>query len=356
MHKEMNVPRRTILLSVAVIAAAGPLGVFAQATAPQYFAVCASQPNLPTVYFSGVLQGPATAFQALRNGFNQYLAQHYAYKGVVGCVPAANAAIALNAINTQSTALRKAKKTVIDTGWTESVAPPAQAAAMAAPNAPTRGSTAAGAGVGATGNGGAGGTNGATSGSSELTNILAAVFGNGSGAGNGTGSQNSLSQVSGALSSVFASAPGKAPASANMAPQNTQPASADTGLGSAQADSTKLVVYGCGRQANQVACVTELTNQNQKSTLVQSANVWKDAFIVDDRGDRHLRTSGFFLNIDGDQRAQLDISYGKTARFILMFDGVQTKVQKVALRSTAGGLDVEDIALVPPAGGSGSGE
>jgi hypothetical protein len=69
-------------------------------------------------------------------------------------------------------------------------------------------------------------------------------------------------------------------------------------------------------------------------------------FIVDDRGDRHLRTSAFFLNVDGDQRPQLDISYGKSARFILMFDGVQTKFQKVALRSAAGGLDVEEISLV----------
>jgi hypothetical protein len=139
-----------------------------------------------------------------------------------------------------------------------------------------------------------------------------------------------LAQVSGALTSVFANAQ----------------AGHDAGLGSAQGDSTKLVVYGCGRQDTQVACVTELTNQNQKNTLVQSSEVWKDTFIVDDRGDRHQRTSGFFLNIDGDQRPQLDISYGKTARFILMFDGVQTKVQKIALRSATGSLDVEDISLI----------
>ena len=51
----------------------------------------------------------------------------------------------------------------------------------------------------------------------------------------------------------------------------------------------------------QVACNTDLTNQNQKDTLVQAGDVWKDAFIVDDRGDRHQRSSGFFLNVDGDQ-------------------------------------------------------
>jgi hypothetical protein len=96
----------------------------------------------------------------------------------------------------------------------------------------------------------------------------------------------------------------------------------------------------------QVACVTELTNENAKDSLVQSANVWKDAFLVDDRGDRHLRTNGFFLNIDGEQRQQIDISVGKTAKFILMFDNVQTRVQKVALRSQIGGLDVEEIGLI----------
>jgi hypothetical protein len=111
-------------------------------------------------------------------------------------------------------------------------------------------------------------------------------------------------------------------------------------------------VYGCGRQDTQVACVTDLTNQNQSDTLVQSGDVWKDTFIVDDRGDRHQRSRGFFLNIDGDQRPQLDISYGKTARFILMFDGVQSNVQKVTLRSATGGLDVEEISLVAASAGA----
>ena len=30
---------------------------------------------------------------------------------------------------------------------------------------------------------------------------------------------------------------------------------------------------------------------------MKSADVWKDAFIVDDRGDRHMRSNAFFLNI-----------------------------------------------------------
>jgi hypothetical protein len=134
--------------------------------------------------------------------------------------------------------------------------------------------------------------------------------------------------------------------------KNAQSGGQDGGLGGAQWQTTKLVVYGCGRKDLQVACVTELANQNQKDTLVQAGDVWADAFIVDDRGDRHQRTTGFFLNIDGDQRQQLDISYGKTARFILMFDGVPAKVQKVALRSATGGLDVEEIGLIAPNAGT----
>jgi hypothetical protein len=354
-REETNVLGRTVQVSIVVVAIAGPAGAFAQAAPPQYFAVCGSQSNLPTVYFSGVLHAPAAAFQSLSSGFTEYLQQHYAYKGTVGCAPAANAVLAQNFITTRSAALRKAKKVVVETGWAQSVVPPVVGAAPAAavkqalPPARAAGGAAAGGSAGAP---------------SELSSVLTAAFGTGNGgcaasgastanpsgakpgaAAGASGCQSSLALLSGTLNSVFGNA-SNAPASANAAPKNTQPGHVDGGLGSAQADSTKLVVYGCGRQDTQVACVTELTNQNQKNTLLQGGDVWKDAFIVDDRGDRHPRTAGFFLNIDGDQRAQLDISYGKTARFILMFDGVPIKVQKVALRSTGGGLDVEEISLV----------
>jgi hypothetical protein len=311
-----------------VLAAAAPAGAATQAPPAQYFAVCVSQPSLPTVYFSGVLQSPPAAFQALRNDFTAYLIQHYSYKGVVVCAPAANAVAAQSVINGQTTALRKAKRTVVETGWTES-------ATAAVPGAaPTAGRKAGVQGGPAAG----GGTNAGTGGSSDLTSILGAVFGSGKHGGADNSSGNGVS------------------ANAQATGNNVQAANADAGLGSAQADSTKLVVVGCGRQNTQVACVTELTNQNQKNTLMQSTELWKDAFIVDDRGDRHPRTSGFFLNIDGDQRAQIDISYGKSTRFILTFDGVPAKVQKVALRSAAGGLDVEDIALVAADAGAASGK
>ena len=374
-----------IPLTIGIWMAACPVLVFGQAKpAPQFFVVCASQMNEPTVYFSGVLQGPAAALSAYRAGFNEYLIQHYAYKGAVECAPTNTAANAQTFVTARSTALRNAKKNVVDTGWTESagaIAPVASALSSApsivpqikaaaipspVPSAPTA-ATAAAAAAPASG--------GAAS-PAPLTSVLSSIFGapGGSGAGapkaagqaasgstatsgaatsgGGGVGQSPFQQVSSALTSVFGAKSSSGSASTNAAPKAPASTPADGALGSAQAQNTKLIVYGCGRQDTQVACVTELANQNQKDTLVQAGDVWKDAFIVDDRGDRHQRTSGFFLNVDGDQRPQLDIAYGKTARFVLMFDGVQTKVQKVALRSVAGGLDVEEIGLVSASAGA----
>jgi hypothetical protein len=363
-----------------------PAFVYGQAKpAPHFFVVCASQVNEPTVYLSGVLEGPATAFANFRTGFSEFLTQRYAYKGAVVCGPTNTAANAQKFIETRSAALRNAKKNVVDTGWSQSSGalasvattlngvqspkPQVKAAASAAPAvAPTAAPAAAPA---------AAPSNGNAAGSSQIAGVLSTLFGtsggssndaggastakpgqakSAAGAGGTTGSgasgdgssggQSPIQQVSAALTSAFAAKSASASVSTDSSPKDSQPTVAESGLGSAQAQNTKLVVYGCGRQDRQIACVTELANQNQKETLVKASEVWKDAFIVDDRGDRHLRTSGFFLNVDGDQRPQLDISYGKSARFILMFDGVQTKVQKVALRSPVGGLDIEEINLI----------
>ena len=368
---------RSLQSTVGVLASTCWAIPFGQAApAPQIFAVCGSQPNQPTIYFSGVLQGPAAGLQGFRDAFNEYLAQHYAYKGNVGCLPTNSAANAQNFINTRSTALRNAKRNVVETGWAETapgVASIAGAATAVKATAVMQSSTASAVSTPAAGAAQGGGSAG---GASQLTSVLSTIFGTGgggsagaggsasgaktgsSGAANGAGasgagspgSQNTLMQVSNSLASVFGSkSTGKSAnggASADAAPKSPPASAAGAGLGGAQWQTTKLVVYGCGRQDMQIACVTDLTNQNQKDTLVQSADVWKDAFIVDDRGDRHQRTSGFFLNVDGDQRPQLDISYGKSARFVLLFDGVQAKVQKVALRSQNGGLDVEEINLI----------
>jgi hypothetical protein len=311
------------------------------------------------------MQGPAAAFQGFHNGFVTFLSQRYDYKGAVGCAPANSAAIAQNALNARATALRNQKKNVVETGW---VKPAALAAVTTAAAAAPAAKQATGAGAG--GSAASGGNSGG--GSSQLNSILSAVLGTGGTAGGGggsagaggssaggaahttrsastsgtTGDQGGAAQLASTLATVFSSkSSGSGDAGAQRSPAAEE---ASQGLGSAQAQNTKLVVYGCGRQGTQVACVTELTNQSQRETLIQSAAVWKDTFIVDDRGDRHLRSDGFFLNIDGDQRPQLDVSYGKAARFILMFDGVPAKVQRVTLRSTAGGLDVEDISLVAP--------
>lgn len=332
------------LFVAGVLALLCPASVLAQAPAPQFFLVCGSQPNQPTVYVSGVMQGPAAAFQGFRNDFNSYLSQRFGYQGVVGCIPANTAAIAQTTLNQRSAALRNQKKNLVDTGWTEpaatATAPVAAKQAMAAmqaggaaaqppPPQPTAAGSSASAGAG----------------SSPLSSILGAVLasagGSGGNRGTASGSATAPASTATAVSSDSSNAGGAGAQSA--AQQDAPPV-----LGSAQAQNTKLLVYGCARQDKQVACLTELVNQNRQDTLVQAAGIWKDAFIVDDRGDRHTRSGAFFMNVDGDQRPQLDISYGKSAQFVLMFDDVQTKVQKVALRSSAGGLDVEDIILMAP--------
>lgn len=206
-------------------------------------------------------------------------------------------------------------------------------------------------GPAATGGTGGGGNSGGGN-QSPFAQVSSVIFGN-RGGGNGGGGNNGGGRggqpgqpgqpgpASGVVENT--NAPGQPGAPGG---RGGQPAQQSGVLGSAQFGTTKLDIYGCARQDMQVACVTELTNQNPKDTLVKSADIWKDAFIVDDRGDRHTRTNAFFLNVDGEQRQQLDISNGKSAKFVLMFDQVPTKVQKVTLRSQTGGMDVEEMGLV----------
>jgi hypothetical protein len=398
------VPSRSARLAMCLVAIVSlPTIAAAPPAPPQYFVVCASAPNLPTVYFSGIVPAQPTTFPEVRTGFADYLAQHFSYKGAVACAPTNSLANAQKAVESRSTALRNAKKNVVDTGWTEgggsiaahigsALSPAAasvasQASATSARPAASVGTAAAAggraahsatAGVGAGSGGGSGGA-----GTSDLASTLSSIFGTSAGggcsggsngasgggkgdkgksgsgapseaAGGDTGCQSPYAQVSSTLTSLFggtASSTGGAQNAAGGEPRGGAAPPQQEGLGSAEAQSTKLVVYGCGRHDTQVACVTDLTNENQTDTLVLS-DVWKDAFIVDDRGDRHPRSKGFFLNVDGDQRSQLDIGYGKSARFVLLFDGVQSKVQKVALRTASGGLDVEDISLMASGGGA----
>ena len=372
-------------LFAVYFAAVGAVPTLAAAPAatPQYFVVCGSAPNQPTVYFSAVIQAQPAAFQQLRTGFADYLAQHFSYKGPVGCAPTNSAANAQKAVAAQSTALRNAKKNVVETGWTEgggslaahigAALSPATASVASKAVAPSAKAPAAGRTTAAAADSGGSSTSG-------LTSTLGTIFGTSGGCGGGnndagtggsksgkgksaggaqpdgtpgsSGCQSPYSQVSSTLTTLFSSAGGSAAgppnATGDASPGGAVP-SEQEGLGSAEGQSTKLVVYGCGRHNTQVACVTDLTNENHKDTLVLS-DVWKDSFIVDDRGDRHPRSKGVFVNIDGDQRSQLDIGYGKSARFVLMFDGVPPKVQKVTLRSASAGLDVEDISLTASGG------
>ena len=72
-----------------------------------------------------------------------------------------------------------------------------------------------------------------------------------------------------------------------------------------------------------------------------------DVRILEHRLDHQIGPGGRLGAVGRcDQRQQLDVSYGKTARFVLMFDDVQAKVQKVSLRSPSGPLDIEDIMLI----------
>jgi hypothetical protein len=393
-------------------------GARGQAAPPQFYVVCSSQANLPNVYISGILQGPASAIQGFNAGFNQYLKQTYSYQGAVACTPGRTAANAQQFVQNQTTALRNLKKNVVQTGWTQagaglagvfsgntsnvlggilggnksSTAAPAstgaqpQTASQPGTANVTQGSSAPGAPVvqifnnlfagGSTPSTGSSstataastakapasqtaagktstGTGTASSTSTEVATILSGLFGKapagGSAAGGGTASGAGKPGANNAVAAKSAQ-PQPGPAAQPAAPGNGLP---DGALGMAQFGNTKLVVYGCGRQGTQVLCVTDLTNQNAKDTLVESASQWKDAFLVDDRGDRHTRTDGYFLNVDGDRRTEMDIDYGKSAHFILAFDAVQAKVEKVALRSATGGLNVADIALIVP-GASGT--
>lgn len=99
-------------------------------------------------------------------------------------------------------------------------------------------------------------------------------------------------------------------------------------------------------------CDADLSNQNASDSQVQSSAIWKSAYIIDDRGDRHQRSSSFFVNMDGDQRATMDIPYGQSARYIFVFNGVSAKVQQVTLTSPAEGLNVENIPVAGDSNGA----
>jgi len=113
----------------------------------------------------------------------------------------------------------------------------------------------------------------------------------------------------------------------------------------AQGSNSILTVYGCTRQGTQVLCDTDLSNQDKSGAQLDSSMAWSDTYVVDDRGDRHQRTIGFFLNVDGQKRINLDVPYGQSVRYILVFNDVPAQVSKISLHGTASTLDVESIPV-----------
>lgn len=229
------------------------------------------------------------------------------------------------------------------------------APAASGSGAATAGKTPAAAGKTASGPGSTGGGGANTGAVTQVSSTLSTLFGNRGSSGAPPGGAGNAARPG----APAANGAGGVPAGASTPNANAPSGVPQGALGSAQYQNTMLVVYGCGRQGTdgtQILCVTDLTNQHAKDTLVQGADVWKDAFIVDDRGDRHARTAGYFLNIDGEQRQQLDIDNGKSAHFILGFDGVPAKVEKITLRSATGGLNVSGISLIAVSAADASGQ
>lgn len=158
----------------------------------------------------------------------------------------------------------------------------------------------------------------------------------------GTSSSTSASSKS-AASTKAASSKTATPASSSSAP--SRPALPAGALGMAQGSNSILTVYGCSRQGTQVLCDTDLSNQDKSGTQLDSSMAWSDTYVVDDRGDRHQRTIGFFLNVDGEKRINLDVPYGQSIRYILVFNDVPAQVSKISLHGTTSNLDVESIPV-----------
>ena len=124
-------------------------------------------------------------------------------------------------------------------------------------------------------------------------------------------------------------------------------------LGTVQWGTGMLTVYGCTRQGAQVVCDTDYNNQNQNQTHVEN-NWWRDAYVVDQFGDRHVRASAYFVNGEGQPRESIDIPYGQGARYILVFNDVSPNVTMVGLHSAYGPMNIENIGLDGGAGAANS--
>jgi hypothetical protein len=122
-------------------------------------------------------------------------------------------------------------------------------------------------------------------------------------------------------------------------------------LGTFQWGPGMITIYGCTRQGTQVLCDMDFNNQNQHSTQVNTV-WWGDMYMVDQNGDRHPRASAYFVNGAGEPREVLDIPYGQSARYIMVFNDFSPNVATAGLHSAYGKIDIENMALDGSGGGT----
>lgn len=147
-------------------------------------------------------------------------------------------------------------------------------------------------------------------------------------------------------SSGRSSIPTYASSSSNAAaaPAGTATPGPNGSLGTFTYGEGMLTVYGCTRQGSQVLCDADFNNQNQRVTQVNTA-WWRDVYLVDQYGDRHQRASAYFVNGAGEPREMLDIPYGQSARYIMVFNDFNPNVGSVGFHSVYGNIDIENMSL-----------
>ncbi len=140
---------------------------------------------------------------------------------------------------------------------------------------------------------------------------------------------------------TYTSPTAAAPAAVAAGPAVAGP---DGSLGTVQYGGALLTVYGCSRQGSQVACDADFNNQNQRQTQLNNG-WWRDMYVVDQNGDRHERSTAYFVNPEGQPRETIDVPYGQSARYILVFNDVSPNVSMVSLHSVYGQLNIQNIPL-----------
>jgi hypothetical protein len=136
------------------------------------------------------------------------------------------------------------------------------------------------------------------------------------------------------------------------APAGARPDAVQAGaLGVVQFRGCLLTVFGCQRQGTQVMCDTDFSNQDETNTRLTN-DWWSDAYLIDDLGDRHERSAAYFMNIEGQTRDAIDVPYGESTRFLLVFNDVSSSAATAALIAPLGNMRIEKITITEPAASS----